>query len=48
MDNDIRGILVSTNNWLAVIAKEIKRFNDREEADKPQLPEGWKLDIPVS
>ena len=48
MDKDIKNILISTNNWLACIAKELVRFNKREEAKQPKLPEGWDLDIPVS
>ena len=34
--------------YLAEIASEFKRFNDREEAKKTTLPKGWDLDIPVS
>ena len=33
---------------LADIRDELKLFNDREEAKRPKLPEGWTLDIPVS
>ena len=38
--------------WIRIVLEEIrdefKRFNDREEAKQPKLPEGWTLDIPVS
>lgn len=33
--------------WLQRIAEEFKRFNDRQEGNMVQVPEGWSMDYPI-
>ena len=52
MDRDIAIDIAYSINCIRdsadLIVQELRRFNDREEAKQPKLPEGWMLDIPMS